>query len=91
MTEKHVIERNILLEINIPKGTRAYISRNKLESEIILPCNTEHEIMDAKIINNSIQININILNKDEDNDDLFTNISQRTVFAPLPPGGIIGL
>ena len=26
MTEKHIIERNILLEVNIPKGTRAYIT-----------------------------------------------------------------
>ena len=76
MTEQHIIERNIILEIKIPKGTRAYISRNKIESEIILPCNTKYQIMDAKISNNIIQIDISILNTDEDNDDLFSNLSQ---------------
>ena len=89
MTENHVIERNIILEIQIPKGTRAYISRNKLESEIILPCNTEYEIKDAKIANNIIQIDIKILNKDEDNDDLFSSLTNRTVAAPVPPNGEI--
>ena len=36
MTNNHVIERNIQLEIKIPKGTNAYITKNKDESEIIL-------------------------------------------------------
>ena len=53
---------NILLEIQIPKGTNAYITKNKEESEIILNCNTEYQIMDAKIVNDIIQINISILN-----------------------------
>ena len=76
MTENHIIERNIILEIKIPKGTRAYISRNKIESEIILPCNTKYQVMDAKISNNIIQIDIDILNEDENNDDLFSNLKQ---------------
>ena len=62
MTDMHVIKRNILLEIQIPKGTNAYITKNKEESEIILGCNTEYQIMDAKIVNDIIQINISILN-----------------------------
>ena len=62
MTNNHVIERNIQLEIKIPKGTNAYITKNKDESEIILRNNTEYQIMDAKIIINKIQINISILN-----------------------------
>ena len=62
MTNNHVIERNIQLEIKIPKGTNAYITKNKDESEIILRNNTEYQIIDAKIINNKIQINISILN-----------------------------
>ena len=62
MTDKHVIERNIQLEIKIPKGTNAYITENKEESEIILGCNTEYQIIDAKIVNNIIQIDISILN-----------------------------
>ena len=62
MTEKHVIEGNIQLEIKIPKETNAYITTNKEESEIILNYNTEYQVMDAKIINNIIQINISILN-----------------------------
>ena len=61
MTDKHVIERNILLEVQIPKGTHAYITNNQEESEIILGCNTEYQIMDAKINNGIIQINISIL------------------------------
>ena len=61
MTENHVIERNIKLEVSIPKGTNAYITQNKEESEIILNFNTEYQINDAKIINNIIQINISIL------------------------------
>ena len=62
MTDMHVIKRNILLEIQIPKGTNAYITKNKEESELILGCNTEYQIMDAKIVNDIIQINISILN-----------------------------
>ena len=62
MTNNHIIERNIQLEIKIPKGTNAYITKNKDESEIILRNNTEYQIMDAKIIINKIQINISILN-----------------------------
>ena len=62
MTEKHVIKGNIQLEIKIPKETNAYITTNKDESEIILNYNTEYQVMDAKIINNIIQINISILN-----------------------------
>ena len=62
MTDKHIIERNVKLEIKIPKGTNAYITQNKEESEIILGCNTEYQIMDAKIVNNIIQIGISILN-----------------------------
>ena len=62
MTDKHIIKRNVLLEIKIPKGTHAYITNNKEESEIILGCNTEYKINDAKILNNFIQIDILILN-----------------------------
>ena len=62
MTNNHIIERNIQLEIKIPKGTHAYITKNKDESEIILRNNTEYQIIDAKIIQNKIQINISILN-----------------------------
>jgi len=61
MTDRHVIEREILLEIKIPKGTNAYITQNTQESEIILKCNTEYQIMDAKIVKNIILINICIL------------------------------
>ena len=85
MTENHFIVRNILLEIKIPKGTRAYITRNKEESEIILPCNTEYEVTGAEVINNIIKIYITIINYDENNSvyitiieennsDLFSNI-----------------
>ena len=62
MTDKHIIKRNVLLEIKIPKGTHAYITNNKEESEIILGCNTEYKINDAKILNDIIQIDICILN-----------------------------
>ena len=62
MTDNHIIKRNVKLEIKIPKGTNAYITQNKEESEIILGCNTEYQIMDAKIVNNIIQIGISILN-----------------------------
>ena len=79
MTEKHFLERNILLEIKIPKGTRAYITRNIEESEIILPCNTEYKIMDAKIINNNkIQIDILILNNESE--DLFSTYKKSNSF-----------
>ena len=69
MTDKHVIEREIKLKIKIPKGTNAYITTNKDESEIILPCNTKYQILDAYIIQefinnilcNVIQIEIMIL------------------------------
>ena len=78
MTENHLIERNIKSEIKIPKGTRAYISRNEDESEIILPCNTEYEITEADIINNNIiQIYISIINYDENNSDLFSNLLRK--------------
>ena len=76
MTENHFIVRNILLEIKIPKGTRAYITRNKEESEIILPCNTEYEVTGAEVINNIIKIYITIINYDENNSDLFSNLSR---------------
>ena len=74
MTEKHFIERSVLLEINIPKGTRAYITRNAKESEIILPCNTYYKIMDAKINCNKIQIDVLILNDNNDEVDLFSSL-----------------
>ena len=77
MTENHFIVRNILLEIKIPKGTRAYITRNKEESEIILPCNTEYEVTGAEVINNIIKIYITIINYDENNSDLFSNLTNK--------------
>ena len=61
MTDKHIIKRNIKLEIKIPKGTHAYITQNKEESEIILNYNTEYQIIDAKIEQNIIMIYICIL------------------------------
>lgn len=72
MTDKHIIERNIKLQIKIPKGTNAYITENKEESEIILNCNTEYQILGAQLIDlanqnmiyNIIQINVCILNSD---------------------------
>ena len=81
MTDKHVIEGNII-EIKIPKGTRAYITKNQLESEIILACNTEYEITGAnKIYNNNnnqiIQIDISIINLDENNNELFYNLLRK--------------
>jgi serine/threonine protein kinase len=79
MTENHFIVRNILLEIKIPKGTRAYITRNKEESEIILPCNTEYEVTGAEVINNIIKIYITIINYDENNSDLFSNLSKPNI------------
>ena len=78
MTENHLIVRNIQLEIKIPKGTRAYITRNKAESEIILPCNTEYEVKGAKVFNNIIKIFITIINYDENNSNLFSNLSNQT-------------
>ena len=80
MTDKHVIEGNIKLEIKIPKGTRAYITRNQLISEIILAYNTEYEIPGANIIYNNnqiIQIDISIINLDENNNDLFYNLLRK--------------
>ena len=74
MTETHIVQGNIQLEIKIPKGTRAYITRNTDESEIILPCNTEYEITEANIKNNIIQINAVIINYDENNTDLFSSL-----------------
>ena len=62
MTDKHIIKRNVLLAIKILKGTHAYITNNQEESEIILGCNTEYQIIDAKILNDIIQIDICILN-----------------------------
>ena len=63
MTDKHILSRNIKLEIKIPKGTYAYITRNILESEIILANNTRYQIFDAYLdFNNRIHINIGILN-----------------------------
>ena len=63
MTDKHILSRNIKLEIKIPKGTYAYITRNIQESEIILANNTRYQIFDAYLdFNNRIHINIGILN-----------------------------
>ena len=76
MTDRHVVKGSIQLEIKIPKGTRAYITRNTLESEIILPCNTEYEITGAYIINNYIRINATIINYDE-NMNLFSGLSRK--------------
>ena len=66
---KHVIEREIKLKI--PKGTNVYITTNKDESEIILPYNSEYQILNANIIQefiknifcNAMQIDIIILKK----------------------------
>lgn len=77
MTEKHVIERNIKLEIKRPKGAKTYITRNKEESEIILPWNIRYKIIWADIINNIIQIGIDILISEED--DLMSNLSGKTI------------
>ena len=79
MTENHLIVRNIQLEIKIPKGTRAYITRNTEESEIILPCNTEYEVTGVEAINNIIKIYITIINYDENNSDLFSNLSKPNI------------
>ena len=65
MTDKHIIERNVKLEIKIPKGTNAYITQNKDESEIILGVNTEYKILSAMIVDGKIQIEICILNNME--------------------------
>ena len=48
MTDKHLIERNIKLEVNIPKWINAFITRNKKESEIILLYNTKYKILNAR-------------------------------------------
>ena len=79
MTENYLIVRNIQLEIKIPKGTRAYITRNKAESEIILPCNTEYEVKGAEVFNNIIKIFITIINYDENNSNLFSNLSNQNI------------
>ena len=65
MTDNHIIKRNVKLEIKIPKGTNAYITQNKEESELILNINTEYQIMDAKIVDDIIQIDVCILNNRE--------------------------
>ena len=76
MTDKHVIERNIKLMIKIPKGTNAYITRNKEESEIILNHDTYYQINDAKINNNIIEIDITILkDKEIERNDSVSGIS----------------
>ena len=49
MIENYVIKLEIKLEIQILKGTKTYITGNKIESEIILPCNTEYRVTDAEI------------------------------------------
>ena len=74
MTDKHIIKRNILLEVKIPKGTNAYITNNPEESEIILGCNTEYQIMDAKIDNDIIQINIYVINNQKTPSDSFNSL-----------------
>ena len=62
MTDKHIIERNIKLDIKIPKGTYAYITRNLQESEIILANGTKYQILDAYLgYNKIINIYIGIL------------------------------
>ena len=62
MTDKHIIERNIKLDIKIPKGTYAYITRNFEESEIILANGTKYQILDANLgFKNIINIYIGIL------------------------------
>ena len=63
MTDKHIIEGKIKLQIKIPKGTHAYITENKEESEIILPNNIKYQILNAKLDNNIIIIDIGILSK----------------------------
>ena len=65
MTENYLIKRKIQLEMKVPKGTNAYITRNKELSEIILPCNTEYEVTGTEAINNIIKIYITIINNDE--------------------------
>ena len=72
MTEKHLIERNVKLKVQIPQGSHAYITRNKIESEIILPYNTKYKVINAyKIGFGIIQIDIVILiEKSYSNDDL---------------------
>ena len=81
MSDDHIIEREIKLKINIPKGINAYITRNIEESEIILPCNTKYQILKAYIIQefiknifcNVIQIEILILKEVFDDDDSLRN------------------
>lgn len=67
MTDKHIIEGNIKLQIKIPKGTNANITNNKKESEIILPNNSQYQILNAQLQGNTILIDIGILNKNVEN------------------------
>ena len=67
MTDNHIIEGKIKLQIKIPKGTHAYITENKEESEIILPNNIKYQILNAQLQGNTILIDIGILNKNVEN------------------------
>ena len=63
MTDKHILSGNVKLEIKIPKGTYACITRNVEGSEIILADNTKYQIFDAYLdFNNRIHIGVGILN-----------------------------
>ena len=79
MTNRHVVKGNIQLEIKIPKGTRAYITKNACESEIILPCNTVYEITGANLKSNFIQINATIINYDDNNMNLFSGLRRKYI------------
>ena len=91
MSDKHIIERNIKLQIKVPKGTHAYITQNEDESEIILNCNTEYRISDAFMNNNIIQINACILVSGASNtsNSSSANLSAHTIAKPFPASGII--
>ena len=91
MSDKHIIERNIKLQIKVPKGTHAYITQNEDESEIILNCNTEYRISDAFMNNNIIQINACILVSGASNTSNSSNVnlSSHTIAKPFPASGII--
>lgn len=81
MTERHIIERNIKLKIKIPKGTNAYITNNKEESEIILSYNTKYKILNAYTTDNKIiEIEIIILN---DKNDSIKNRHNESIGLPL--------
>ena len=63
ITNNHIIEHPFRLEIKIPKGIYAYITKNIKESEIILLNNTKYQILGSKLgYNNIIIIYIGILN-----------------------------